>query len=85
MSLFSNDPNKFKNGTLDTRNYKHPKYCYYIHDQDVVYRVIGYYYILQQYRIRSTKEPNKILMVGAFDIAGIWDRRAIDILKRKYG
>lgn len=83
--MFSSDPRKFKNGTLDTRWYKHPKYCYYIKDQDSIYKVIGYHHSIEQYKIQSMKEPNKILFVGPYDIAGIWDRTSVEKLKKLYG
>jgi hypothetical protein len=82
--MFSNDPKKFKNGSLDTRWYKHPKYCYYVNDPDNVYKVIGYHYGIEQYKIQSTIDY-KIIMVGPFDIAGIWDRSTLEKLKKQHG
>lgn len=82
--MFDRDPNKFKNGSLDTRMYRHPKYCYYIKDQDVVYKVIGYYYNFKQYKIQSTL-TKEVLYVDSYDIAGIWDKITIDNLKKRFG
>lgn len=82
--MFNNDPDKFKHGNLDTRMYKHPKYCYYIKDQNVIYKVIGYYYNFKQYKIQSTT-TKEIKYVDCFEIAGIWDRLTVDNLKKRYG
>ena len=83
--MFNSDPKKFKNGSLDTRNYKHPKYCYYIHDQNIVYKVIGYHHTISQYKIQSTIDPSKTILVGPFDIAGIQGKEANESLKKRFG
>ena len=83
--MFSNDPNKFKNGSLDTRMYKHPKYCHYINDPEVLYKVIGYHFTIDQYKIQSTVDPSKTFLVGPFDIAGIWNKEAVQNFKKQFG
>lgn len=83
--MFAKDPKKYQHGTLNTLNYKHPKFCYYVDRPNKVFRVIGYHFTINQYKIQNTEILSEFLMVDPFDISGIWDKGEVDKLSTLYG